>query len=112
MKYMNKPIFYTFTVFLLSTLLVTVWFLIAFHSPSLTINLVSVKNIVIRYGFVLSIPPAVSFLIIYLMYQKIKTRWVFYLLTVIILGCLFFFMAYLFIWYVGTSFLIDSPFVE
>jgi hypothetical protein len=78
-------------VFLLFNLIITLWFVFDIGSsvPHITFN--SIKYILMHYGFALSIPPTISYLIIYLLYKKIQTRWIFYLSAYLIICSCFFF---------------------
>jgi hypothetical protein len=78
-------------VYLLSNLIITIGFVIS-HHPDIDYD--SLKHILIHYSLALSIPPAVAFLVIHLIYSWIKTRWVFYLTAFLIL-CATFFSMYL-----------------
>ncbi len=106
-------VFYrTIFVFLLCDVIITLWFVFAFYSsvPHITFN--SIVHIFIHYGAVLSIPTTIAYLIIYALYKKVKIRWILYLSAVIILCCVFFLTAYIFIWYMTAGLLTSDLFVQ
>jgi len=110
---MNKALIVfcrTILVFLLCDVIITLWFVFAFYSSVLHITFNSIVYIFIHYGTVLSLPATISYLIIYSLYKKVKTRWVLYLSALIILCCAFYFMTYIFVWYMATGLLTNDLF--
>ncbi|WP_158991093.1 hypothetical protein [Mucilaginibacter sp. L196] len=112
MKNIYKIIGYSVIVFLLSDIIVTLWFVLNIGSsvPHITFN--SIVYIFIHYGAVLSTPATISYLIIYALYKKVKIRWTLYLSALIILCCAFFLTAYIFIWYMTAGLLTNDLFVQ
>lgn len=99
-------------VFLLSNLIFTLWFVFDIGSsvPHITFN--SIKYIFMHYGFALSIPPTISYLLIYLLYKKIQRVWIFYLSSCLIICFCFFLIAYIFAWYGVVGIIKDDLFTQ
>jgi hypothetical protein len=112
MKSLLVSFYKVILVFFLSNLIITLWFIfdIGASVPNITFN--SIKYIFMHYGFALSIPPTISYIIIYLLHKKIQIRWIFYLSTCFIICCCFFLMAYIFVWYGVVGIIKDDLFTQ
>lgn len=112
MKKLSNLLIRSILVFLLSNIIITLWFILAIGSSESHISFNSIKHVFAHYGFALSIPPAISYLFVYLFYKNIQSCWIFYLVTFFItISCLFL-MAYIFIWYTSIGIIKDDLFTQ
>lgn len=66
MKKLSNLLIRSILVFLLSDIIITLWFILVIGSSESHISFNSIKYVFVHYGFALSIPPAISYLFIYL----------------------------------------------
>lgn len=112
MKKTYKIIGYSVIVFLLSDIIITLWFVLNIGSSVPHITFKSVLHIFMHYGLTLSIPTTISYFIIYVLYKNIKIRWVVYLSALIIMCCAFFLTVYIFIWYMTAGVITNDLFEQ
>lgn len=109
---MNKKyhfIFYALLVFLLTTVAITIWYVMAIGSSVPNISMLSIKEVAVRFGFYGASMVTALFLAAYFMFKKISNRWILALGIVLLIGLLC--LAYgWFLWVVSISSLLDSPF--
>ena len=110
MKSISKIVLYTVIIFLLATTIISIWYILDV-GESIAISFVSLKNIVIRYGFVGGIIIAVFFFAICISYLKIKNPWILSLITITLIVLLAW-SGFIFFWYFVVSGFTDSPFVD
>ncbi|AQX06262.1 hypothetical protein KRE40_10825 [Elizabethkingia meningoseptica] len=108
---MKKTVIITIAVFLLSTLIISALYISTF-GESETIGAATIKNVVLRFGMVLSIPISIACLLINIVIRNINNKWVIALLILIILALLYFVMTFMYLWYVSIDTLIENPFVD
>ncbi len=101
---------YTIIIFVLSTIIITLWYIVKVGS-SISISFNTIKNIIFRYGFIGALLPSIFFLSVSIFSKIIKNKWV--LSLIIILLTILLIMAGLqFFWYFVVSGLTDNPFVD
>jgi hypothetical protein len=112
MKKVPSLIYKVILVFLISALVITLWFIVAFHDavPELTFN--SIVHVFLHYGIPLSIPAVISYLIIHFLSEKVKTSWMRYAFIFIILCGMMLLMIYMFVWYLGVGLITDDLFSQ
>lgn len=112
MKNVPSLIYKVILVFLLSALVITLWFITAFHEavPEITFN--SIVHVFLHYGIPLSLPPVVSYLIIHFLSKKLTSPWLRYLFIFIIVCCTLLLMIYMFVWYLGVGLITNDLFVQ
>ncbi|KUG11839.1 hypothetical protein BEI02_08865 [Elizabethkingia sp. HvH-WGS333] len=108
---MKKTLIITIAVFLLSTLIISVLYISTFGETE-TIGAATVKNVVLRFGMILSIPVSIACLLINIVIRNINNKWIVSLLVLIVLALLYFIMTYMYLWYVSVGSLIENPFVD
>ncbi|REC46152.1 hypothetical protein DRF67_15475 [Chryseobacterium pennipullorum] len=113
MKNVTQIISKTALVFLLSNLVVTVYFLYSYRSIIETVDVQLIARIIKQFGLIISIPATILFVLIdTLLVKVIKTNWALYVTrTIIFLGVLYI-MCLVFSIYIITSALIDNPLAE
>ncbi|WP_407534213.1 hypothetical protein [Elizabethkingia miricola] len=108
---MKKTVIITIAVFLLSTLIISVLYISTFGETE-TIGATAIKNVILRFGMVLSIPVSIACLLINIVIRNINNKWIVALLVLIVLALLYFIITYMYLWYVSVGSLIENPFVD
>lgn len=99
-------------VFILSVLFVTSYFLF-FLSPSFgSITLKAIFKIITRYALLISIPASIMFVLVDTLIEKIKTKWVLYLVRFIVFFGLMYIISLFFSLYLISSALLENPFKQ
>ena len=99
-------------VFVLSVLFVTFYF-IFFFSPSLeAVTLKIIFKIIKQFALVVSIPASILFVLIDMLMEKIKTKWILYLVRAIVFLGLMYVVSLFFSLYLISSALLENPFKE
>lgn len=113
---MNKntlKIFITFLiVFLLSNLIVAIYFIYSFSNLTSSITFKMVIKTIKQFSFVISIPTSILFVFIDALVRKIKTIWILYLTRCIVFFSLLFLISLCFSVYLITNALLDNPFIK
>lgn len=108
---MKKALLYLLLIFLLSTILITIFYVFFVNGSFKDVSIVSLKNITFRYGFVGGAIVSVFFFSAYISFKTIKSKW-FFSVVLIILTILFFYASYLYAWYFVVEGLSNNPFVD
>lgn len=110
MKNITQVIGKTLLVFLLSNLMVIIYFIYIYNSiiESVTIDLI--VKIIKQFGLLISIPTTILFVLIdTVLIKMMKNNWTLYLTRTIIFLGLLYIMCLVFSVYIITSALIDNP---
>jgi len=99
-------------VFLISTLLVTLYFIHSFHNLSDTVTFSAVLQTVTQFGLVIAFPTAILFVLVDLLVRRIKTVWVLYLTRCAVLLGLLYISCLMFSFYLISNSLLDNPFMK
>lgn len=108
---MKKTIGYSVLVFLLSTLFITIWYIMDVGSSMPKISFASMLNVMVKIGFYGATMVTILFLIAYLVFTKIKNRLLLAFCLIILVALLYFAFGW-FLWYVGITGLFDDPIIE
>ena len=96
-------------IFIISTLVVTLFFIFIFNSSSASVNISSIFKIVKQFSLVISIPTSIIFFLIDFIIQKIKIKWVLYLVRGVVLFSLLYLVSLFFSLYLISSALLNNP---
>ncbi|GEM_PF-1889887 len=108
---MKKILVYTALVFLLVTILFTVWFIWVFGLGR-HIGIATLRNIVIDRAILISIPVSLAYFAIHTLIIKVKNKWLLTLLTMMILALLYVVVAYFYLFHIIIVSLLQDPFVD
>lgn len=112
MKNIIQVIIKTTLVFLLSNLVVTLYFIYSYRSIIEVVDVQLITKIIKQFGFIISIPATILFVLIDTLLIRIminKTNWTLYMARTIIFFALLYIMCLVFSIYIITSVLIDNP---
>lgn len=110
MKNITQVIGKTLLVFLLSNLMVTVYFIYSYSSIIESVNVELIVKIIKQFGLIISIPTTILFVLMDTILTKvIKNIWALYLIRAIAFLGLLYIMCLVFSFYIITSALIDNP---
>lgn len=98
-------------IFVLSIIFVTFYFIFFFSSPSDSITLNVVFKIIKQYALIISIPTSILFVLIDILMEKIKTKWILYLVRFIVFFGLMYMVSLFFSLYLISSSLLENPFI-
>ena len=99
-------------VFLLSTLIVTLYFIHSFHSLTDTVAFSAVWQTITQFGLIIAVPTAILFVLVDLLVKRIKTVWVLYLTRFAVLFGLLYLVSLMFSFYLISNSLLDNPFMK
>jgi len=108
---MRKIVFYTVLVFILVSIIFTLWFIWVF-GPSRHIGIATLRNIVIDRAILISIPVSLAYFAIHTLLIKVKNKWLLTLLTIVILALLYAVVAYIYLFHIIIVSLLQDPFVD
>ncbi|RXM50196.1 MULTISPECIES: hypothetical protein [unclassified Chryseobacterium] len=110
MKNITQVIGKTLLVFLLSNLMVIVYFIYIYSSIIESVNVELIVKIIKQFGLIISIPTTILFVLMDMIFIKIiKNNWTLYLIRIIAFLGLLYIMCLIFSVYIITSALIDNP---
>ncbi|MBP2619636.1 hypothetical protein [Chryseobacterium jejuense] len=110
MKNITQVIGKTLLVFLLSNVMVTVYFIYSYSSIIESVNVELIVKIIKQFGLIISIPTTILFVLMDMILIKIiKNIWALYLIRIIAFLGLLYIMCLIFSVYIITSALIDNP---
>ena len=98
-------------IFVLSIIFVTFDFIFFFSSPSDSITLNVVFKIIKQYALIISIPTSILFVLIDILMEKIKTKWILYLVRFIVFFGLMYMVSLFFSLYLISSSLLENSFI-
>jgi hypothetical protein len=98
-------------VFLLSTLIVTLYFIHSFHALADTITFSAVLQTTTQFGLIIAIPTTILFVLVDLLVHRIKTVWILYLTRCAVLFGLLYLVSLMFSFYLISNSLLDNPFM-
>lgn len=99
-------------VFLLSNLIVTLYFIYSFSSLTSSINFRMVIKTIQQFSLVISIPTSILFVFVDRLVKKIKIIWLLYLTRCIVFLSLLFLVSLFFSIYLISNALLDNPFIK
>lgn len=108
---MKKIILYSIGVFLLSTVLITIWYVMHVGSSTPEISFTSVKNVAVEIGFYGAFMATILFLIGHFAIKTIKNKWLLGISLLVLLGLIVLAIGW-FLWYVSITGLVDNPIIE
>lgn len=106
-----KVLIYICMIFLLFTIAITAWYILDIGSLGSNNGFVAVENIATRFGFYGATMLTMLFLLGYLIFKKIKNRWILAVCVLVLIG-LFYLVGGWFLWYVSVNSLVDDPFLN
>lgn len=99
-------------IFILSILFVTFYFIFFFSSSLDSVTLKAVIKIITQFGLIISIPTSIIFVLVDILIEKIKTKWVLYLTRIVVFLCLMYLVSLFFSIYLISNALLDNPLLK
>lgn len=112
MKNTSKFLSKLLIVFALLVLFVTFYFLFFFAPSFEAVTLRSIFKIITQFALVISIPASVLFVLVDSLMEKIETKWILYLVRVVVFLGLMYVVSLFFSLYLISSSLLENPFKE
>lgn len=108
---MRKIIVYTVLVFLLVSIIFSMWFIWVF-GPNKHIGIATLRNIVIDRAILISIPVSLAYFAIHTLIIKVKNKWLLTLAILMILVLLYAIVSYFYLFHIIIVSLLQDPFVD
>jgi len=99
-------------VFLLSTIMVTAFFVYIFHGLADSITFRAMLKTVQQFSLITSIPTSILFVLVDLLLKKIKITWLLYLTRCAVFFGLTWFVSFVLSFYLIANALLDNPFAK